>query len=366
MAQRLILCLVVASFVAVGVVVSTVLEAQDSVVTEVQIDDSGVRVGDTVLDTEEGVSRRMKVRVIGEDIVRFGDDIVIDEGEIVEGDVVTILGDIVVNGTVDGDVVAVGGELTVGSTGEVDGDAVSVGGGVTREPGGKIRGETVSVGAGPGGLLGVKACPFFTGNIFSRGGRLLIFIMWTVLLVVVGLIVMAVAKRPVDNVCVRARKEAFKMGLFGLLAEILVLPVMAIFAITIIGIPIAIIVIPLVLALALLLGYVGVSYAVGERLGNGTGRSPYASMAIGLFVLQGMVILGGLIGLPGGGIGVVGTVIKFIGYAVIYVAATVGLGAVIVSKFGTKEWQPKAAVVAAPQGVTRGPGMAGQVGPGTV
>jgi hypothetical protein len=165
--------------------------------------------------------------------------------------------------------------------------------------------------------------------------------MWTVFLAVLGLIVMAVARRAVDRVCLRSRKEAFKMGLIGLLTEALVLPAMALFAVTIIGIPIAVFVIPLALLLALLLGYVGVSYAIGERLGNGSGRSPYLSMVIGLLVLQGLVILGGLIGLPGGGLGLVGTIIKVIGYAVIYVAATVGLGAVIVSKFGTADWQEK-------------------------
>jgi hypothetical protein len=319
---------------------SVVTRAADSLVSEVRIDDDGVRLGEDEYDRDEGISRRRSVRVIGEDIVQFGDDIIVEEGEVVEGDVVAILGSIVVDGMVEGDVVAVGGELTIGPRGEIDGDAVAVGAGVTKEPGAKVRGETVSIGTGSG--FNPTICPMFTGSFFSRGGRLLILIIWTVMLIVLGLIIMAVFRRGVENVCERARKEAFKMGLFGLLGWLLFLPVVAIFAITIIGIPVAILVV-LAFFLALLFGFIGVSYAIGNRLGNGHGRSIYMSMAIGVVALYGLLILAGLIGLPGGALHVIGQVVAFIGWAVIFVAVTVGLGAVIMSKFGTAALKPKPA-----------------------
>lgn len=376
MAQKLMLTLIVACLAVLGVVAPTALQAQDSVVTEIRIDDDGVRVGDTHIDTDEGISRIEKVKVIGEDVVQFGDDVIIEAGESVEGDVVTILGSIVIDGMVDGDVVAVGGAVTVGPEGEIDGDAVAVGGFVTKEPGGVIRGETVSVGSGARYPLGLHRGPFFSGGIFSRGGRLFIFVMWTIFLVLLGLITLAVARRPVERVCELSRKEAFKMGLIGLLVQVLLLPAMAILFVTVIGIPVAIFVIPLVLAFALLLGYVGVSLATGERIGNGHGRSPYASMTIGLLILQGLVFLGALIGLPGGGLGVVGTTIRVIGYAVIYVASTVGLGAVIMSRFGTMDRRPPTTVEFQVAGQGPGqpaggqppqaPGGAGTVAPGTM
>ena len=332
----LIVCLAALGMALTG----AATRAADSLVNEVRIDDDGVRLGDSEYERDEGVFRRSEVRVIGEDIVQFGDDIIVEEGEVVEGDVVAILGSIVVDGMVEGDVVAVAGELTVGPRGEIDGDAVAVGGGVTKEPGAKVRGETVSIGTGSG--FRPSICPIFAGSFFSRGGRLLILIVWIILLVVLGLIIMAVFRRGVDNVCARARKEAFKMGLFGLLGWVLFLPIVAIFAITIIGIPVAIIVV-LAFFLALLFGFIGVSYAVGSRLGNGHGRSIYVSMAIGVFALYGLLVLAGIIGLPGGALHVLGQLIAFIGWAVIFVAVTVGLGAVIMSKFGTSELKPKPA-----------------------
>jgi hypothetical protein len=355
MAKRLGLLALMVCMVAVGATAARATSrSADSVVTEIRIDDEGVRLGEQEYQKGEGVARRTKVHVIGEDIVQFGDDVLIEADEVVEGDAVAILGNVVVEGTVEGDAVAVGGQLTVGSQGEVDGDAVAVGGGVTKEPGAKVRGETVSIGRG---RFFLPHGPFFTGNIFSRSGRLFLFIVWTIMVIVLGLIVMAVFRRGVDNVCVRARKEAFKMGLIGLLAEVLLLPIMLLFIITIIGIPIGLFVLPLVFALAVLLGYIGVGYAVGGRLGNGHDRSPYASMALGVFALQALVILGGIIGLPGGAVQVIGRIVGFIGWAVIYVAGTVGLGAVIMSKFGTSELKPKLA----PVGLAVSPPVAGQV-----
>ena len=376
MAQKLMITLIVACLAVLGVIAPVALQAQDSLVTEIRIDDDGVQVGDTHIDADEGISRIERVRVIGEDVVQFGDDIFIEAGEMVEGDVVAILGCIVIDGVVDGDVVSVGGGITVGSEGEIDGDAVSVGGQVTKEPGGIVRGETVSVGSGTGYPLGLHHGPCFSGGIFSRGGRLFGFVMWTIFLVILGLITIAVAKRPVERVCELSRKEAFKMGLIGLLVQVLLLPAMALLFVTVIGIPVAIFVIPLVLAFALLLGYVGVSLATGERIGNGHGRSLYASMIIGLLILQGLVILGSLIGLPGGSLGLVGKPIWVIGCAVIYVASTVGLGAVIMSRFGTMDRKPPTTVQfqVPPQGPgqpgggqpPQAPGGAGTVTPGTM
>ncbi len=339
MAKRLGLVAFMVCLVAVGTTfTSGVTRAADSVATEIRIDDDGIRIGDNEYDRDEGVSRQSTVRVIGEDIVQFGNDIHVEANESVEGDVVAILGSIIVEGMVEGDVVAIGGELTIGSRGEIEGDAVAVGGGVTKEPGARVRGETVSIGHGK--VLAPRVCPFFAGSVFSRGGRLLIFIIWIIMLMVLGVIIMAVFRRGVDNVCVRVRKEAFKMGLIGLLTEVLLIPIMVLFIVTIIGIPIGVFALPLLFALAMLLGFVGVSYVVGARLGNGHGRSPYSSLALGLFALHGLVLLAMIIGLPGGGLMVIGKIISFFGWAVLYVAATVGLGAVIMSKFGTAGLRP--------------------------
>jgi hypothetical protein len=333
--------LLMTCLVAVGLILPASAAIRDSVVNEVRIDDDGVMVGEQHRDYGYGRSDRRGAEIIGEDMIRFADNIVIEEDEIVEGDVVAILGDVVVYGVIEGDVVAVGGSVTVGPRGEVDGDAVAVGGQLHKEPGGIVHGETVSVGTGPG----VRVHPKWVGgNVFSRVGRFFLFILWTAFLVLLGAIVIAVARRPVRNMCTLARREAFKMGLIGLLSWVIIFVAIAFFTVTIIGIPIGLILIPLITALAVLFGYVAVALAVGERFGNGGGRSIYTTMGIGILLLQALAILGGLLRLPGGGIGIIGAIISVFGWAVIFVAATVGLGAVVMSKFGTKGPNDKKAV----------------------
>ena len=177
-------------------------------------------------------------------------------------------------------------------------------------------------------------------GLFSRSGRLFTHIIWALLVILLALIVAAVARRHVENVCLKAKREAFKMGLIGLLAEVLVLPVIALFCVTIIGIPIGLVAIPLVLALAMLLGYTGVGLAVGERFANGNGKSIYWSIMIGILLLEALKIISAVVRLPGGFLGYIGWVIAFIGWAVIYVAVTVGLGAVIMTRFGTRPTGP--------------------------
>jgi sporulation protein YlmC with PRC-barrel domain len=352
--------------------VSKAPQGSTGTVTDIRIDDEGIKVDDQRLEPGEGVVREgqsasdhgedWQVRVSDKDVVRFGDDIIIDEDEVVQGDAVAILGSVIVNGVVEGDAVAVGGGLTIGPKGRVDGDGVSIGGGVYKDPGAVIRGQTVSVGKGgkwvngqhvSRGLFHQAGFPF---GLFTRVGRLFLFIVCTLLIILLGLVVAAVARRPVENVCMTVKKEAFKMGLIGLAAEVLVVPVIVLFCITIIGIPIGLVAIPMVLALAMLLGYTGVGLAVGERFaGAGNGKSIYWSLAVGMLVLEALKIVSGLVRLPGGVLGMIGWVIAFIGWAVIYVAVTVGLGAVIMTRFGTRPAAPPMPVPPVPPAAASAP-----------
>lgn len=60
------------------------------------------------------------------------------------GDTVAIMGDIIVDGTIKGDVVSVGGGVKLDEDANVSGDAVAIGRGLYRHPNATIKGETVS------------------------------------------------------------------------------------------------------------------------------------------------------------------------------------------------------------------------------
>jgi hypothetical protein len=71
-------------------------------------------------------------------IVRFGEDITISADKVIDGDVVAIGGDVIVYGRVKGDCVSVGGTVDVRGNGVVEGDAVSMGGGVSTSDSGTV------------------------------------------------------------------------------------------------------------------------------------------------------------------------------------------------------------------------------------
>jgi hypothetical protein len=309
----------------------------DDTVKQIEIGEDGVVItddeGDTMhLDWDEAIG----IETVGEDVVRIGNDVHVPEGQVVEGDAVAIMGDVRVDGYVEGDAVAVGGDLIVGPRGRIDGDGVSVGGAVEKE-GGVIRGETVSVGFGSGWCSGPG---FMMSSFFSAGRRFLLLIMWVIVVVVLGALLIAVLRRPVDIVSDRVRKEAFFNGLIGLLVWALLIPVMVLLVVTIIGIPIAIL-LPFVFAIMMLLGFIGVAAATGQKFVPGANGGAYKAMAVGVIILYGLVLLGALLRMGPGPVHFAGSVIAFIGWAVLFVAVTVGLGAVITSRFGTREKTPK-------------------------
>ncbi len=68
---------------------------------------------------------------IRNDIALFGEDLTVEEGAIVKGNVALFGGNAIISGTVDGDIVLFGGNLTATSTAVIDGDCAILGGSLT-------------------------------------------------------------------------------------------------------------------------------------------------------------------------------------------------------------------------------------------
>src|SRR5215467_12250314 len=82
------------------------------------------------------------------DQVRIGSSVTVGEGEVVDGDVVAIGGNVRIDGDVRGDAVAVGGVMTLGPKAQVANNVVVVGGPLRRDPGARIGGRVQTVGLG--------------------------------------------------------------------------------------------------------------------------------------------------------------------------------------------------------------------------
>jgi hypothetical protein len=293
-----------------------------------------------------------------DDIVRFGEHIVIEEDEEVMGDVVAIGGSIDVRGKVMGDVVSVGGSLNVAPTGIIDGDAVSVGGTVNEEEGCEITGDVVSIGGPiPQFIFGIPhgRFPAFGLRFFGLG-------MTFVKSLLVVLLVWLTVALFTDRVKVTAQKiSESPLASFGMGILIFVLlPVaMVLLCITLIGIPVAIL-LPLAIAIVSLLGYTAVGLALGSKIVGGPvpNGAPVRAALVGVIILEAIPLFGKLVGLPGGFMSAVSLPIRIIGYTIIVCAVSLGLGAAILTRLGRPPLPVAPAPTAPPAAPAPGTGPA--------
>jgi hypothetical protein len=285
----------------------------------------------------------------GNDRVRFGGSVAVNQDEVVDGDVVAIGGSVRVDGQVTGNAVAIGGNLALGPRADVQGDAVVIGGMLRRNPGARIGGKIVDVGAGDFDFSGFRwrGAPF--GRLFvpfSGAALGLLALMSTIarvaVLCLLASLVVWVAREHVDRIGARAVAEPVKAGVIGLLAQLLFVPLLVItilvLVVTIIGIPLLVLIPFAVLALAVI-GLVGFT-AVASHLGglvnhrfDWRDNNPYWTVIIGIVLLVSPVLIARLIGLAGILVFPITGTLVFLGFLIEYAAWTIGFGAVALIRF---------------------------------
>jgi hypothetical protein len=283
------------------------------------------------------------------DMTRVGSDIHIEKDQTVVGDVVAIGGDVTVDGHVKGDVTALRGDVYLSSTARVDGDVACIGGELHEDSGAFVGGQKVTALSGRRErelrhLLPVE------GHVRSAVVELTKFgvtLAW--LLVVLGLIWLSMriaGGRTVAAIDGLRRETAASLGV-GLLAIVLVIPslialclVVAILCITIIGIPVALaalVAYALLLMLLLLWGFVVGAAWLGGHLPRGPGGmeiTPMRAAVTGAVLIIGGRALGHLLhAVPG--IGVLGGFIVVISWITSSLVGTLGAGALLRSEFAT-------------------------------
>jgi len=252
-----------------------------------------------------------------EDISSFLEDVVVETNERVEGTIFSGR-NIIIKGLVIGDVVSFRA-VTIESTGEVRGDVVAKE--IIRESGGKIIGQRLEVPFPEFERLSFRAAPILPS---------LIVIYCTVFLIFIGVIIVALVPAPIQRIQTRIENETIKSFLWGLLVWFSLVPVFVLLLITIIGIPVALLIYPLIILAALALAFVGVSVSIGNRLChqfNWGSSSSYTKAICGIVALQ-------LLGLVSGALGIFALFTLYV--IAIVIAITIGLGAVVSTRFGTR------------------------------
>ena len=217
----------------------------------------------------------------------FGGNVLINEN--VNGNVIAAGGQITINGNVNGDVVAFGGNIML--NGDVTGNAVLMGGQITVNS--KIKGDLTATGgqvtltekssivgnaniqAGSSDLRGKIA-----GKLTNEGWKTqetqnirpirsalktMLFLAGIIFALVLGLIVIYLFPGFAGKTTELVRASALKSGLVGLIMLILTPFIVILFTITIIGIPVALLIVFLTI-IVLLVSTIPVKIAIGGAI----------------------------------------------------------------------------------------------------
>ncbi len=282
-------------------------------------------------------STRQALRVLGisEDGLEFRGDFTyadtarVARGDTVRGPVFVLRGDADIRGTVYGNVTALFGDVHVREGADVHGSAVAWRGRVIVE-GGRVRG---ALGARPVAAAAEPVVPR------SRAEALRLAAAWAAMALVVGLLALVVAGRQLDET-VRTLEQDFSKSFFvGVAAELGFLPLVLLaivaLAVTLVGlllIPFVLVAAPIALAGAITLGWLAAALLIGRAAFKAAAGNDRAAMIRAL--LPGAVLLFApwIIAAALQGAGAASVIARTMAVAIAWVAATAGLGAVVLSR----------------------------------
>jgi hypothetical protein len=264
------------------------------------------------------------------------------EGATAHEPVVVIGGSARIDGHAEKDVVVIGGRLHLGPSAVVDGDVVTVGGNIDRAAGANVKGTVDHVAIPwPSVGLGVD----WPGSAWWQTVAFWLSIVRLALTLAASLLLTLVAPRWVDSV---ARRPMGSSGAAGLATEILFIPALIVLVvalvISIIGIPLLLGIPVLLAALALLwvAGFAGVSVHLGRLLQGARGDqvARVTDCLLGYAAIVAVTVAAQVATVGFGWSHPALGVLASVGLGIEFIAWTVGLGAAMTSLFARPQVMP--------------------------
>lgn len=292
--------------------------------------------------------------------VVLGTDFVLESGEILDGDLAVIGGtatlevDSVVTGTVaiiggnlaadgiiEGDLAVVGGNVRFGAAAVLEGDLISFGGNVNRGAA-QIGGEFIS-----GDELDIPLT-FRFGEFFSDvpvvvspfmrdsfGWSVLRYFFQSFMLAALAILVVMFLPKQTRLVADTVVEQPLLAGAFGLLTAV-VAPILILLLIVTICFAIVGFAAVVVLVAAWVFGMIALGLEVGERLGKATNADLQPVVAAGIGTLIFSLVVNGIGFIP------------CVGWLAPLLLGAVGLGAVLMTRFGNRQYAPGTTTAVAP------------------
>jgi len=323
-----------------------------------------------------GLAEALEGTLINDFILKIGEDVVVGAGEELNGTLILVDGDLDVRGRIDGDVVLTGGTVRLLEDGVITGDLRIADGEVERS-GGTVDGSFLDLNTGVEIQLEAAEMEalrrkleseirrdlrstledqthrapnlFFglVGNVRNAIGGLLENLVTFLVLAILGVFAVHFQRERLEVVATTARRAPMRSAVVGLAGGFFLIPIWLVgsiaLAITIIGIPVLFVWVPLfpiAAGLAILLGYLAVARNVGEWVAEQEfrglewirGSNTFYTIVAGLGALLVPCIAASAAQILG--IGILTGLLGFVGSMVTFAAVAVGLGAVLLTRGG--------------------------------
>lgn len=197
-----------------------------------------------------------------ESMVKIGQNAYVQPGEVVNSDVVSVGGDIYINGTVNGSAVCVGGNIYVNGT--VEGDVTCIGGTISKGTQSKIQGKTTEVGKNFNIPFNVRHNYFW--GLGKNNGLSKFSIASFAIMFILSFIIYEIMPKNISSMAIETKNNISKSLLYGYCSIIALAVIIVLFIVTIIGI-LAVPILLIAAYIVFLIGFTSIAIYCGKRLG---------------------------------------------------------------------------------------------------
>lgn len=262
------------------------------------------------------------------DLAVIGGSLELQQGGRVDGDVVIFGGNGTIDGEVDGHLVVLGGTVELRSHALIRENLFTFGATVSRAPGARVQGETIEGFRGrafrlPTIQIGrIRTWRWDQEPVFGLLGSFVRFILNLVGLVVLGVLLVLLLPKQTAVVAQAVSEAPWTSLAFGVLTGLALVVLVPLLVIICIGIPVAVL-LALAAVAAGLFGWVAIGTLVGRRFLAALHTAQEQPV---VEVIVGVVLLTLLAEVP------------CLGWFLGIIAGTIGLGAVVLTRFGTMRY----------------------------
>ncbi|MHC1740040.1 MAG: polymer-forming cytoskeletal protein [Anaerolineaceae bacterium] len=257
----------------------------------------------------------------------IGGTVTIENGASVTGDIVLLGGTVSVNGTVNGNLVAIGGAASLGDTAVINGDIVTVGASLKKSDLAKVTGTiteqtpSANLGQGDGWQFPWQSKQNLLSSFLTAAFESLAL---AALAVVLGLLLPKQIQRVTNSI----QSEPLVAGGVGLLTIVGSPVLLLILVVTIVLIPVALLFI-LTFGLAFVFGWMALGNFIGQKLDKLFPGSWSVAVSSGIGTLILSLVVGTL------------NLIPCVGWVIGFIFGLLGLGAVVITRFGSTDSSQK-------------------------